>query len=85
VIYILNLHPLTNPEPATLDMRDRMLYFPGTKNVLKCPKCAGFITSSEKFLKEHYHLVHQGINLSFSLTSPHVPILRELVFTEKIK
>jgi DNA-binding ferritin-like protein (Dps family) len=85
VIYILRLHPFTTPEPATLDMNKRELIFPGTKSVLRCSKCGSFITSSDRLLKEHYHLTHQDINLSFSSISPHIAVTIDPEFKEKIQ
>jgi hypothetical protein len=84
VIYNLRLNPQTSSEPARLDMVVRELIFPSSKAVMRCSKCIVFITSNIRDIKEHNQLMHRGINLSFSLVSPHVRIIWEPEFKEKI-
>ena len=84
VIYNLRLNPQTNSEPARLDMVVRELIFPSTKPVMRCSKCIVFITSNIRDMKEHNKLMHRGINLSFSLVSPHVRVIWAPEFKDKI-
>ena len=84
VIYGLDLHPLIESEPATLDMVNSVLVFPDAKRVYKCTKCVGYITQTERQLKEHNHIAHQGINLSYSSIAPRVSVISDLEFKENI-
>jgi hypothetical protein len=84
VIYNLQMHPLSDPEPAILDMIVHKLIFPGAIGVTRCLKCNAYITRTDKGLKHHNQLIHHGSPM-FSLISPHVPITKEPEFTESIQ